>query len=190
MPHLASPPKLASPRLLNAGVARRLVNIEPSTYGLMSMLAPRRGVSSPVRVASLESLLRPRRPHERGTTFRYEISFFQRTMRRKLTPQVVLPSRNRIERNGIRISIVHPPSMSAACDHHRPFQLGLGCSLVAAQSNIPPSRLAAKPKPLRPSLKVSKMTARWSLLKELNESRRISLATRRVGSLSCRRAPM
>ncbi len=70
-------------------------------------------------------------------------------MRRRLTPQISLPSLKRTERKGTRISIVQPPSKSAAFDHHSPFQLELGCSLVAVQSNMPPSRLAEKPKPLR-----------------------------------------
>ena len=111
-------------------------------------------------------------------------------MRRKFTPHTSLPSLNRMERNGIRISIDHPPSKSRACVCHRPFQFGLGCSLVAVQSNSPPRRLAEKPKPLRPSWKVSNSTARWSLLNMLNESRRISLITRRPGSLSWSRAPI
>jgi hypothetical protein len=102
-----------------------------------------------VSVAALERLLRPRRPHERGTCIRNEISFFQRTMRRMFTFQTSLPSLKRIERNGIRISTVQPPSKSCAADCHRPFQLELGCSLVAAQSKMPPRRLAENPKPLR-----------------------------------------
>ena len=149
MPHLASPPKLASPSFANAGAASRSVSTDPSAYGLTSMLRLFFGVSSPTRMAALDSLFKPRRPHDRGTALRYEISFFHRTIRRKLTPHTSLPSLNRIERKGMRISMVQPPSKSAASEAHRPFQLGLGCSLVADQSNIPPSRLAAKPKPLR-----------------------------------------
>ncbi len=113
---------------------------------------------------------------------RNEISFFQRTMRRRFTFHTSPPSLKRSERKGIRISIDQPPSKSSALAIHRPFQFELGCSLVAAQSNRPPRRLAEKPKPLRWSLKVSNSTAKWSLLNMFVESRRISLATRRVGS--------
>ena len=127
----------------------RLVSTDPSAYGLTSMLRLLGGVSRPTTVAALDSLFSPRRPHDCGTAFKYEISFFQRTIRRKFTPQTSPPSLKRIERNGIRISMVQPPSKSWASEAHSPFQFGLGCSLVAVQSNMPPRRLAAKPKPLR-----------------------------------------
>ena len=55
----------------------------------------------------------------------------------------------------------------------------LGCSLVTCQSNMPPCAFDEKPKPLRRSSNVSKITAKWSLLYMLLASRRMSLVTRR-----------
>ena len=151
---------MPSRALRTAGVAMALVSTEPSAYGLTSMLSPPFGVSIPVMTAASDTLFNARRPHARGTPLRKEVSFFQRTMRRMFTPHAPPPSAKRMERKGIWISTVQPPSKSCALDVHRAFQLELGCSLVAEKSNRPPMRLVEKPKPFRWSLNVSKITAR------------------------------
>ena len=184
MPHFASRPKLPSRALRTAGVAVVLVSIEPSAYGLTSMLRPPFGVWIPVMTAALDTLVNPRRPHARGTPLRNDVSFFQRTMRRIFTPHVSAPLAKRMERNGILISTVQPPSKSCAFEVQRAFQLVLGCSLVAEKSCSPPMRFVEKAKPFRRSLNVSKMTARWSFWYMFGASRRMSLMTRRDGSLS------
>jgi len=89
------------------------------------------GTSRPTIVAAEEIFVRPRRPQARGTGFRNVSSLRHRTMRRMLIPQTFESSRKRSERNGMTISVDHPPSKSAVRVHQMPFQLLLGCSLVA-----------------------------------------------------------
>src|SRR5262245_36430183 len=115
-------PTSRSARLTTGGSATRLVVIAVSAYGLISKLRRCVGVSSPISVPADEILEDPRRPQDCGTSVRNELSFFQRTSRLKLTPQVPLPSLKRIDRNGISISTVHPPSNSPVRAVQRVFQ--------------------------------------------------------------------
>src|SRR4029453_12686460 len=149
-----------SPLSFTGGVDNLLVFTAPSAYGLTSKLRSFDGTSVPSSRPALDSLFRPRRPHETGTGDRYEISFFHRTIRRTLIPHAGPPSANRIERKGVRKSTVQPPSTyavppfqpppkSAVPASHRLFQFGLRCSLVVCQSNRPPCALDENPNPFR-----------------------------------------
>ncbi len=145
MAHLASAPNSPLPSLSTGGWASVFVMTDPSTYGFISKLRSRVGVSMPTSVPPDDTLAIPRRPHDCGTAERNVLSLFQRTRRLKLMPQVPLPSLNRIERKGICISTVQPPSKSAVRASNSVFQLGLGCSFTTCESARPPSALTKKP---------------------------------------------
>ena len=68
-----------------------------------------------------------------GMWVRNDASDFQRTSRRKLMPQMRLSSWNRIDRNGMRNSIVQPPSKSAARVSQMAFQSAVAFSLVTCE---------------------------------------------------------
>src|SRR5262245_5026917 len=106
------------------------------------MLRGRAGVSMPTSVAALEARFSPFDPYEIGTAERNESSVFQRTLRRKLTPHIRPASWNRIDLKGMRNSIVHPPSKSAAFVSQIVFQSVLAFSLATCESAIPPWALA------------------------------------------------
>ena len=57
-------------------------------------------------------------------------------------PQMRLSSWNRIDRNGMRNSIVQPPSKFAARVSQMPFQSAVAFSLVTCRSLMPPCALA------------------------------------------------
>ena len=108
----------------------------------MSRFVRFEGGSIPTSEAADEILVRPRRPHDCGIGVRNVLSLFHRTRRRKLMPHTRAPSLNRIDLNGICISMVHPPSNSPVRAFQRPFQLGLGCSFTSCESASPPRELA------------------------------------------------
>src|SRR6185503_6748893 len=95
-------------------------------YGLISRFLPCGGTSRPTSVAAEDSLLMPRPPYEAGTPERYDRSFFQRTFRCMLKPQVCRPlALYRSDLKGMTISTLQPSSVRALLTSHTVFQSGL-----------------------------------------------------------------
>src|SRR5262245_57182010 len=123
----------------------RSVVTPPSTYGLISRFRVLVGTRRPTSVPADEILRIPRNVvNERGTWVRYDHSFFQRTTRRRLMPQVCSASGwYRSDLKGIAISIVQPPSKIAVFTSHTVFQSVFGGpSSVIWLSARPPIGLA------------------------------------------------
>src|SRR5688572_19964277 len=138
MVHLASMPISAFGSFAIGGRAARLVIDEASAYGLTSNASAVAGGWMPTSVPPREDLVSAVRPDAASAGARNDTSVFHLTCRRKLTPQTPLPSLNRIERNGMRSSSVHPPSNSAALASQSVFQFRSACSLTICTSIIPP----------------------------------------------------
>ena len=88
-PYLKSPPTRPSKSRSDGGTTVRSVERPLRAYGFSSMVRLPTGASRPVRVPADDTLSRPRKVvNARGTCARYDHSFFQRTTRRRLMPQV------------------------------------------------------------------------------------------------------
>ena len=175
-----------------AGVEDRSLVRSAMAYGLISMLRDPGGASSPVSAAPSETWKWPRPLSAAGIGVRYEISFRHRLRRRTCRPHVwSRPGLYRSDLNGIAASITHPPSNIPVRTSQIGFQSELTCvSLVIWPSSRPPSGLTSNRKPLRRSKNVSMLHAKLSFRTMPKLSRRISLATRRSGSVSQQRPTM
>ena len=125
-----------------------------------------------------------------GIGVRYENSFSPRATRLNCTPQSCGPGAGyRSDLNGMANSTIQPWSNRRARASHTVFQSRFESrSSVIRLSLRPPSGVDWNCTPLRRSWKVSNSTAKLSFWKFANESRRISLATIRDGSVDQQRA--
>ena len=91
-------------------------------------------------------------PRPGGTGVSTDSSLRQRTVRSTLSPHIcAVPDRYRSERNGIAISIVHPPSNRPVARSQMGFQSPLYCTPTDWPSLRPPMELMVSETPLRRS---------------------------------------
>src|SRR5688572_1536403 len=94
-----------------AGETSRLVVSAEIAYGLSSRFLELDGVSIPTRVAAEENFVTPRTVYDAGIRVRCTVSFFERIVRRMLTPHTCCrPSTYRSDLKGIANSAVQPLS--------------------------------------------------------------------------------
>ena len=94
MPTLASTPKSPPKSRSSEPDSTRAPAASPIRYGFTSTVRELAGASRPTRVPAELTLVIARGPSAAGTWVKYDISFFQRTTRRKLMPQTCGPPRS------------------------------------------------------------------------------------------------